>query len=122
MGKKFIIELCEKPMKNENGNDIWRVKGFNTLVFDHNGLDKLEEYKEPEREIKVGDLFLYDNSKYVMVTKAELNEKRIYGIFEDGTPQVYSLGMFKNHSVFVHDHLSFDEFLDVWNTGERSFK
>ena len=43
MGKKFIIELCAKPMKNENGNDIWRVKGFNTLVFDQTGLDKLEE-------------------------------------------------------------------------------
>ena len=47
MGKKYIIELCEKPMKNENGEDIWRVKGFNTLVFDQIGLDKLEEYVEP---------------------------------------------------------------------------
>ena len=36
MGKKYIIELCEKPMKNESGNDIWRVKGFNTLMFDQN--------------------------------------------------------------------------------------
>lgn len=44
MGKKYIIELCEKPMKNENGEDIWRAKGFHTLVFDKNGLDKLEEY------------------------------------------------------------------------------
>lgn len=121
MGKKYIIELCEKPMKNENGNDIWRVKGFNTLVFDQNGLDKLEECIEPEREIKVGDLYLYDNSKYVMVTKPVLNEKRIYCIFEDGTPQVYGLDHFKKNSVFVHDHLSFDDFLDVWNKGERSF-
>ena len=56
MGKKYIIELCDKPMKNENGNDIWRVKGFNTLVFDQNGLDKLEEYKEPKHEFIPGDV------------------------------------------------------------------
>lgn len=49
MGKKYIIELCDKPMKTENGGDIWRVKGFNTLVFDQNGLDKLEEYAEDSK-------------------------------------------------------------------------
>lgn len=73
MGKKYIIELCDKPMKNENGNDIWRVEGFNTLVFDQNGLDKLEEYKEPEKEtheLKVGDVCYipgeYENNKLIV--------------------------------------------------------
>lgn len=75
MGKKFIIELCEKPMKNENGNDIWRVKGFNTLVFDQNGLDKLEEYKEPKKETP-------DGSQYTMLTRL-FKEKAVFMYHSD---------------------------------------
>ena len=57
MGKKYIIEIVEKPFKDDAGREVWRAKGFNTLYFDQNGLDKLEEYKEPEtHKFEVGDV------------------------------------------------------------------
>ena len=49
MGKKYIIELEDKPLANDEmpfGDEVWRVKGFKSLVFDKNGLDKLEEFEE----------------------------------------------------------------------------
>lgn len=48
MGKKYVIEFEEEPFgKNDNPviphglEELWRVKGFNTLVFDENGIKKL---------------------------------------------------------------------------------
>ena len=48
MGKKYVIEFEEEPFgKNDNPviphylEELWRVKGFNSLVFDENGIKKL---------------------------------------------------------------------------------
>ena len=48
MGKKYAIEFEEEPFgKNDNPviphglEELWRVKGFNSLVFDENGIKKL---------------------------------------------------------------------------------
>ena len=53
MGNKYIIELEEIPFvqDNEQGQirgkvTLWRVKGFNSLVFDANGMDKLKSAEE----------------------------------------------------------------------------
>ena len=43
MGRKYIIELEETAINTDKG-DLYRAKGFNTLVFDMNGLSKLERY------------------------------------------------------------------------------
>lgn len=52
MGKKYIIELEEEPFikhfKNGAWETIYRVKGFNSLVFDWNGLNMLTPYTEPD--------------------------------------------------------------------------
>ena len=48
MGDKYIIELEEKPFHKDNGDFLYMVKGFNSLVFDMNGLDKLTPYTEPD--------------------------------------------------------------------------
>ena len=52
MGKKYIIELEEAPFiqhfKNGAWETIYRVKGFNSLVFDWNGLNMLTPYTEPD--------------------------------------------------------------------------
>jgi hypothetical protein len=48
MEKKYIIELEDKPFHKEDGDFLCRVKGFNSLVFDQNGLDKLTPYTEPD--------------------------------------------------------------------------
>lgn len=49
MGKKYIIELEDEPFgRNDDPNiphgmdELWRVAGFNSLVFDKNGLERLE--------------------------------------------------------------------------------
>lgn len=50
MGKKYIIELEDKPFHKGNGDFLYRVKGFNSLVFDKNGVGKLTPYTEPDFE------------------------------------------------------------------------
>lgn len=41
---KYIIELEDVPFSKKDGDFLYRVKGFNSLVFDMNGLQKLERY------------------------------------------------------------------------------
>ena len=43
MSKKYIIEIEEEPV-TKNGVELWKACGFNALVFDQNGLDKLTEF------------------------------------------------------------------------------
>ena len=50
VGDKFIIEVGETEWHPTKGNRYW-IKGFNTLVFDDNGLKRLEKYKEPPKEV-----------------------------------------------------------------------
>lgn len=50
MGKKYIIELEDKPFHKGNGDFLYRVKGFNSLVFDMTGVGKLTPYTEPDLE------------------------------------------------------------------------
>lgn len=50
MGKKHIIEFEDKPFRNGNGDFLYRVKGFNSLVFDGTGVGKLTPYTEPDLE------------------------------------------------------------------------
>ena len=40
---KYIIEVDDNAV-----DGLFKAKGFNTLVFDQNGLDKLQKYEEPE--------------------------------------------------------------------------
>lgn len=52
---KYIIEIEEEPFTPEQsipyqGNELYRAKGFNSLVFDKNGLEKLETYISEEAE------------------------------------------------------------------------
>lgn len=53
MGRKYIIELEDEPFgKNDDPRiprgmiELWRVKGFNSLVFDDNGLKKLKPLED----------------------------------------------------------------------------
>ena len=54
VGDKFIIEIAEVYENVLSGIDVfeattseplYKIKGFNSLVFDKNGLDKLEKSK-----------------------------------------------------------------------------
>ena len=54
MGKKYIIEIEEEPLVRKSAlhgeTAVWRASGFNSLVFDNNGLDKLTPYTESDTE------------------------------------------------------------------------
>ncbi len=50
MGKKYVIEIEDRNFINGKGGHLWRVKGFNSLVFDQNGLDKLTPLDEIEKD------------------------------------------------------------------------
>lgn len=41
---KYVIEI-DNEFKDFHGNKLYKAKGFNSLVFDQNGLDKLEKYE-----------------------------------------------------------------------------
>ena len=54
---KYIIEIENEPFgRNDDPffphgmDELYRAKGFKSLVFDQNGLDKLTPYTEPDRE------------------------------------------------------------------------
>lgn len=84
IGDKYIIEIESiygqsitvpagtnpedvKPPKGPG--KLYRIKGFNSLIFDENGLSKLKKYKEPsEQPITVGDEVICDGNRFV-VTK-----------------------------------------------------
>lgn len=44
VGDKFIIEIAEVSKGAESGNTKYRVKGFDNLIFDDRGLDRLIKY------------------------------------------------------------------------------
>lgn len=80
VGDKFIVEISEvftskgKYMdygceENEYEENLYRVKGFNSLVFDDHGLNRLEKYepgKNMEEEIKVGDEVVEDGTTFIV--------------------------------------------------------
>ena len=114
MGKKYIIELCEKPMKNENGNDIWRVKGFNTLVFDQNGLDKLEEYKEPvSHKFEVGDVcYPIGGDPNVTFIITRITPQLVSYMWADGAHSFLKTSLFEHQAKFVRHSNYFETFLE----------
>ena len=70
VGDKFIIEIAEVYENVLSGVDVfeattseplYRIKGFNSLVFDKNGLDRLEKIADKKNyiaseDIRVGDV------------------------------------------------------------------
>lgn len=58
VGDKFIIEVgSEYGNSGSSGpNKLYRIKGFNSLVFDEEGFRRLKKYESPEKEeIDAGD-------------------------------------------------------------------
>jgi len=53
-GDKFIIEIAEKHTHYNDRDEpyaLYRVKGFKSLVFDDNGLDKLNQMEKHKQKI-----------------------------------------------------------------------
>ena len=43
---KYIIEIEDNPVRCLDGTLLWKAKGFNSLVFDVNGLAKMKKVTE----------------------------------------------------------------------------
>lgn len=70
---KYIIEIEEEPMVRKSAlhgeEAVYRAKGFNSLVFDKAGLEKLTPYepKEEKPTFKVGDEVYNEDYKSAIV-------------------------------------------------------
>lgn len=77
---KYIIELEDEPMIansfHQEVDELWKAKGFNSLVFDQNGIKKLTPYTEPDRE--ADEMWDFVNTVY------GLSDEELYEIFDDG--------------------------------------
>jgi len=84
-GDKFIIEIGDK-FANENGETLYRIKGFKSLVFDENGIGKLTPHKkEKEFNIQVGDQFKLNNTdKTIVITRVDHGCKNVSLVWDDG--------------------------------------
>lgn len=51
-GDRFIIEVGEK-FHGDEGNVLYRLKGFNAAVWDDSGLDKLKKIDENSKGIRI---------------------------------------------------------------------
>lgn len=57
VGDKFEIEIAEVFKGAESGNDKYRIKGFDNLVFDDKGLEKIRSgASKGETKYNVGDI------------------------------------------------------------------
>lgn len=48
-GDRFVIEV-ESVLTGDDGKPLYKIKGFNALVFDDNGLDRLERKEDAEAQ------------------------------------------------------------------------
>lgn len=82
MTEKYIIEL-EPLLMNSNGKvTMWKAINFNTLVFDDNGIKKLQRYEDPNvvrtDAIKVGDIVKNKKSPDAkMIVTSVISERKV---------------------------------------------
>ena len=58
IGDKFIVEIDDVMLGStaeNNPTTLYRIKGFNSLVFDRYGLDKLQKYDEVKERLELID-------------------------------------------------------------------
>ena len=88
VGDKFTIEIGSKFCNSAN-ETLYRIKGFNSLVFDENGIRKLTPYKEhtdPSFVLRVGDQFKLNGTDrtYIVITKIDNFNKKVQALWNDG--------------------------------------
>lgn len=81
---KYIIEIENEPFgRNDDPffphgmDELYRAKGFKSLVFDKNGLDKLTPYTEPDRKAIEDEVWAF--AKKVRLEEFIDEEGRLHG-------------------------------------------
>ena len=89
MGKKYIIELEDAPFVDVNGERLWRVKGFRSLVFDSDGLKRLTSaataFAVDPKRIRPGDIVVDEDDIRFLVF--EVNDGYFEAFSETGRYQ-----------------------------------
>lgn len=94
VGDRFIIEIGEIYYNDAGGAPLYRVAGFNSLVFDGSGLSKLQKIEAvgaQETEFRIGDIISIDERYYGEPKKAiiiEVDSTCVTVFCDDGTTDV----------------------------------
>lgn len=68
VGDKFVVEIGD--IFEQDGETLYRIKGFKSLVFDENGLKKLVSLEEATNVNEVWELIKFlNNTKYEDIEK-----------------------------------------------------
>lgn len=81
VGDKFLIEIdevYESEMPFSSPNELFKAKGFNSLVFDKNGLDKLEKIDEDTARVETVSEILTEKYEQGLNDAWEL-AKKLFG-------------------------------------------
>lgn len=78
VGDKFVIEV-EKAYQDDKGHLLYKMKGFNTLVFDEIGISKLKENPKTE-EVNVGELYKKKHFENMTVVVTGKYQDKVYYI------------------------------------------
>lgn len=116
VGDKFVVEI--KKVFEQDGEKLYRAKGFKSLVFDDNGLKKLvplEEIAKKEMEAvrNAGREEVWELAKFLHITRFGELEK-IFDIPEDESHPI--LWIFSQN---VHDVLNK---YNAWKKSENEIK
>lgn len=86
VGDKYIIEI-EEVIRRNGAPQIARIKGFNALVFDKYGLEKLEPYDGEKAYLKG-----YEDGKNAIMNESEkITTKDISDAYNKGLADVWKL-------------------------------
>ena len=94
VGDRFIIEIGEIYYNDAGGAPLYRVKGFNSLVFDGSGLSKLQKIEAvgaQETEFRIGDIVSIDERYYGELKQAviiEVDSNCVTVLCDDGMTDV----------------------------------
>lgn len=102
MGKKYVIEIDDRPLQDACGIELWKIEKINCYIS-KSELEKLEEYKE-SHEFKVGDvcrwkgvLFTRNNKVFII----RITDKYVRFIDKTGEPGSMLRGVFEKSADFV---------------------
>ena len=105
MASKFVIEI-EEQFTGQDGNKLYRVKGFNSLVFDEEGLKRLET---------VADV---DHTKFLEIWNKAYAEGRNFG-YHDAYMKGLNEGRLESATTFPTKGIN--DYIHGWDDCEETY-
>lgn len=81
---KYIIEIEDEPLVRHSAlhgeTAVYRAKGFKSLVFDQNGLEKLQRLDDVKKDVCIGDEVRYKSGDNRYLRGVVLNNSKLCGV------------------------------------------